>query len=133
MSGNWKWFCEEIKQQGKDGSWAVPVLIDILNEAENGWAVATACTVLEKIGSPEGLEAVPHLLQALERPEGHVKRYVARALFMLRAEPARVLPALRRHRDAVSGSHEKSWLAEAIRGLEAVEGGRDPGVWRIRK
>jgi hypothetical protein len=59
MDANGKWFGETVRDQGKQGCWAVPHLARILGEAEDQWTVATACTALESIGTPAALPLPP--------------------------------------------------------------------------
>jgi len=126
---NWKWFCSEVKDQGKAGAWAVPHLVMLINTGEDPWMAPTACTVLESIGPPEASAAVPHLIKALDRPQPTTRRYAARTLVALEADPGAVLPALRKTLESVEDERARAWLAEAIEKISAVANGRAPGAW----
>jgi len=126
---NWKWFCTEVKDQGKAGAWAIPHVIRLLDTAENPWVAATACTTLESIGPPEASTAVPHVIKALERPEAAIRRYAARTLFTLKADPETVLPVLRKTPETTKDERAREWLTEAIERISAMAAGKEPGEW----
>ena len=130
LAANADWFCRWMEKEGRNATWGVPHLIYIIEDAENCYSRVKACAALCVIGPPAGGAAVPALVKSLEHPNGTLRRYAAKALFLVKADAGRRAARLahglgnnhgRARPDMAHGSRREVRSARQGRGARPLE------------
>lgn len=115
---------EEVKAQavkaleyvGPGAAPFVPALANIVRTAEDGWTRAAAANGLGQMGALAA-EAVPTLIEGLQHPTEHARRYCAKGLGNIGAKAAAAIPDLER---AAAKEADSRFAVEAREALEKI-------------